>query len=172
MVTIESLTKIGMYSWRLKYSSDLEDPIFYIYLDGVIIAETPQTQYDIAINMNESSVIEVLDDPDTQPMQIFPGKVRLGWFFVEGTDYYRIDEYIGSEWVERYRMPENNGYLSWQSRFLEDNQTHIFRITPVGTNGNEGTAKQFAVLMCRRPDVPDVTYTYDEEEGDITITQN
>lgn len=133
-----------MYSWRLKYSSDLEDPIFYIYLDGVIIAETPQTQYDIAINMNESSVIEVLDDPDTQPMQIFPGKVRLGWFFVEGTDYYRIDEYIGSEWVERYRMPENNGYLSWQSRFLEDNQTHIFRITPVGTNGNEGTAKQFA----------------------------
>ena len=168
MVTIESLTKIGLYSWLLKYSSDLEDPWFYIYLDGILIAETPQNQYNIAINMDEGSVIEVLDDPDALPMQIFPGKVRLGWFFVAGTNYYRIDEYINSAWVQRYRMPENNGYLLWQSRFLEDGQTHIFRVVPVGTNGNEGTARQFAVLMCRRPDVPDVIYTYANADYKVT----
>lgn len=172
MVTIESLTRIGLYSWLLKYSSDLEDPWFYIYLDGVLIAETQQTAYNIAISMDEGSVIEVLDDPDIQPMQIFPGKVRLGWFFVAGTDYYRIDEYIGSAWVARYRMPENNGYLSWRSRFLEDGQTHIFRVVPVGTNGNEGTARQFAVLMCRRPDVPDVDYSYNEGTGKVVIFDN
>lgn len=172
MVTIQSLTKIGLYSWLLKYSSNLESPWFYIYLGGCLIAETPQNQYNIAINMDESSVIEVLDDPDAQPMQIFPGKVRLGWFWAAGTNYYRIDEYIDSNWIERYRMPENNGYLSWQSRFLEDGQTHIFRVVPVGTNGNEGTARQFAVLMCRRPDVPDVGFGYNEGAGDILIFDN
>lgn len=158
MVTITSLTQTGLHNWKLKYSSDLEDPVFYIHIDGNLIATTDKTEYDIAINIDEATVIEVLDDPDDQPMQIFPGKLRLGWFFVEGTDHYRVDEYIGSEWVERYEMPENGGYMSWRSRFLEDGQTHLFKVTPIGTDGNEGTAKQFAVLMCRRPDVPDVSY--------------
>lgn len=169
MVTIESLTRIGLYSWLLKYSSGLQEPTFYIYLDGVLIAETSATQYSIAINLDEASLIEILDDPDIQPMQIFPGKVRLGWFFVDGTEYYRVDEYIIDTWVERRRIPENNGYLKWESRFLEDGQTHLFRVVPVGTNGNEGTAKQFAVLMCRRPDVPDVDYNYREYTGKVVI---
>lgn len=172
MVTIESLTKIGLYSWKLKFSSELEEPTFYIYLDGNLIAETEQTEYDIAINVDEGSVIEILDNADEQPMQIFPGRLRLGWFFVEGTDYYRIDEYVGAAWVERYRMPENNGFLQWRSRFLEDGQTHIFRIVPVGTNGNEGTAKQFAVLMCRRPDVPDAGYSYNAGAQKVIISDN
>ena len=169
MVTIESLTKVGRYSWKVVYSSDLPEPVFYIYLDGNLIAETANTEYELAVNMDEGSVIEVLDDADAQPIQIFPGKVRLGWFFAEGTDYYRIDEYVDSAWIERKRMPDNGGYMSWQSRFLEDGQTHIFRITPVGTNGNEGTERQFAVLMCRRPDVPDVGYAYNEGAGKVTI---
>lgn len=158
---------MGLYSWRLKYSSDLPEPMFYIYLDGNLIAETQQTEYSIAIGLDGDSVIEVLDDPDT-PLQIFPGKVRLGWFFVEGTDYYRIDEYVDSAWLPRYRMPENGGYMSWRSRFLEDGQTHLFRIVPVGTNGNEGTQRQFSVLMCRRPDVPDVNYSYQKADYQVT----
>src|SRR4030043_411723 len=103
MVKIESLTKMGLYSWKVKYSSDLEDPTFRIFLDGALIAETQATEHIIAVIIDEGSVIEILDDPVAQPMQIFPGRVRLGWFFVEGTDYYRIDEYINGEWIERYR---------------------------------------------------------------------
>ncbi len=172
MVTIEPPVRMGQHSWKLKYSSDLPEPMFYIYLDGVLIAETQQTEYDIAVNLDEVSLIEILDDPDTPPMQVFPGKARLGWFFVKGTDYYRVDEYINEAWIERRRLPENNGYLRWESRFLEDGQTHLFQVVPVGTDGNEGTPKQFAVLMVRRPDVPDVEYTHDDETGNITISEN
>jgi len=172
MVTIEPPARMGQHSWKLEYSSDQEGPMFYIYLDGVLIAETRQTEYPVAINLEEISIIEILDDGDTPPMQVFPGKTRLGWFFVEGTEYYRVDEYINDEWVERSRLPENNGYLKWESRFLEDGQTHLFQVTAVGADGNESEAKQFAVLMVRRPDVPDVKYAHNEETGDITIEEN
>ncbi len=169
MVTIIKFVRTGAYSWELSYSSDKEDPTFYIYLDGVLIAETQQTSYTIALNLDESSVVEVLDDSDIQPMQVFPGKTRLGWFFVEGTDYYRVDEKIDEVWTERKKMPENNGYLQWQSRFLEDGQIHHFRVVPIGVNGNEGTAKEFAVLMVRRPDVPGVNYAYEQVSKQVVI---
>lgn len=169
MVTIEPPVRMGQHSWLLKYSSNLSNPTFYIYLDGNLIAETKQTEYTIAVNLDEVSLIEILDDPDASPMQVFPGKARLGWFFVEGTDYYRVDEYINETWVERRRLPENNGYLQWESRFLEDGQTHLFHVVPIGINGNEGEAKQFAVLMVRRPDVPDVDYSYNEGTGNVTV---
>jgi len=172
MITLEPPIRTGTRSCLLRYSSDLDEPVFYIYLDGVLVAETSQAEYAIAVNPGESYVIEILDDPDAQPMQVFPGKVRLNWFYVEDTEYYRIDEYVDSAWVERARMPENNGYLTWESRFLEDGQSHTFRVVPVGVNGNEGTARQFAVLMVRHPDVPDVSFGYSQTNRTITITEN
>ena len=174
MVTIESLERTGKTSWLLKFSSDQQDPIFYIYLDGVLVAQTSQTQYELVVNPDEYYVIEVLDDANAQPMQIFPGKTRLSWFGsdIDNTKYYRIDEYISSQWVERKRMPEKEGYIEWESRFLEDGTTHQFRVTPVATDGNEGTARQFNVLMVRHPDVPDVGYGYDSTDKQIEITEN
>jgi len=169
MVTIISQVRTGDKSTLITYSSSLGDPVFYIYVDGNLAAQTTQPEYTIAVNPGETVVVEILDDAATQPMQIFPGKVRLGWFFVEDTDYYRIDEYIEDEWVERRKMPENNGYMEFESRFLEDGQDHQFRIVPVGVNGNEGTGKEFSVLTVRTPDTPDVDYTYSNVTNKITI---
>ncbi|MHC4123925.1 MAG: hypothetical protein ACYSSI_10155 [Planctomycetota bacterium] len=172
MVTMQPPIRTGDRSVLLKYSSDLPTPTFYIYVDGVLVAETAQTEYTIVVSLNENVIVEILDDADAQPMQIFPGKLRVGWFFVEDTDYYRVEEYISSQWVERKRLPENNGYLTWESRFLEDGQDHTFRVIPVGTNGNDGTEKQFTVLMVRHPDTPDVSYSYSNQTNKVTISEN
>ena len=51
-------------------------------------------------------------------------------------------------------------YFAWQSRFLEDSASHRFRVVPVGANGNDGTPREFLVLMVRVPDPPAVAYTY------------
>ena len=171
MVTLQTPIRTGLQSVLLKFSSDQEDPLFYIYIDGILVAETGQTEYIVAIEAGESCMVEVLDDADALPMQVFPGKLRLGWFWVADTDYYRIDEYINEAWTQRRRMPCSGGYLNFQSRFLEDGQSHTFRIVPINTAGNEGAAKQFAILMVRHPDPPDVDYDYDGETGKITITE-
>lgn len=173
MVTIQAPIRTGRRTWLLKFSSDLGGtPIFYIYVDGTLVAETKHTEYEVSVNINESYVVEILDTT-AQPMQIFPGKQRLNWFgFTEDVDYYRIDEYVDAAWVERKRKKENGGYINFTSRFLEDGETHTFRIVPVGPDGNEGTAKQFAVLMVRHPDVPDVGYTYDGGTNKITISES
>jgi len=171
MVTIEKPIRTGPRTVILKYSSDLESPTFYIYVDGILITQTTATEYTLAVDPDQSYIVEILDDADEQPMQIFPGKARLGWFKVEGVDYYRVDEYIDA-WVERIRMPENDGYMKWPSRFLEDCQIHLFRVTPVGTDGNEGQAKEFSVLMVRYPDSPDVNYSHSATTHKLTITEN
>ena len=171
MVTLQTPIRTGLQSMLLEFSSDLQNPTFYIYVDGILVAETQQTQYTLAINAGETVVVEILDDVDTAPMQVFPGKVRLGWFWVDDCDYYRIDEYIDSQWTERKRMPQSNGYLIWESRFLEDGQVHNFRVVPVGTNGNEGQAKEFAVLVVHHPDEPDVDYEYSNATKKITISE-
>lgn len=166
MVTIESLVRIGKYCWQITYSSDLPGtPTFYIYVDSVLATQTKQTTWNIALNLDESSVVEVLDNANEQPLQIFPGKARLMWFFVEDVNYYRVDEQINSVWTERKRLPENDGYLQFQSRFLEDGQSHLFRVVPVGLDGNEGTPKQFTVLMVRRPDAPNLDLYYSDGYG-------
>ncbi len=170
MVTIQPPERIGNKTVLFRYSSDLGGtPTFYIYLDGIRIAETKLTQYEIAIGINENSIVEILDDSDTQPQPVYPGRVRLGWFFVEDAQYYLIEEYVGAAWVPRRKVPDAGGYHAWMSRFLEDCQTHQFRITPVGIDGNEGTAKTFTILMVRHPDVPDVAYSYSNSTNKVTV---
>jgi hypothetical protein len=60
-------------------------------------------------------------------------------------------------------------YFTWLTRVLEDQAQHQFRVTPVGSNGNAGAAKNFAVLMTRIPDPPSVSYSYDAGTGAVTI---
>ena len=170
MVTMQPIIQVGAGSFLLRFSSDQGDPIFYIYLDGILIAETTATEYTIAIAAGNQAIVEVLDDADAEPTEVFPGNVRLGWFFVDGVDYYRIDEYIAGEWTQRARVTDNQAYRSWQSRFLEDGGSHQFRVVAIGTDGNEATAREFTVLMVRHPDSPDVSYAY--SAGTVTISEN
>jgi hypothetical protein len=172
MVTIEQPVRKGTTSWLLRFSSDLPNPTFYIYLNGIIVAQTQLTEFTVGVNLNENYVIEILDDSDAEPLQIFPGKVRLGWFFVSNTEYYRVDEYVGGVWTRRKKIRENDGYMQFESRFLEDGQTHLFRLVPVGTNGNDGTAREFSVLCVRYPDEPDVDYEYSNTTHYLSITEN
>ena len=171
-VTINKPIRSGQNKWTLKYSSDELDPVFYIYINGLLVAQTNQTDYDVPANVGENIIVEIFDDANAIPTEVFAGKIRLGWFSVEDTEYYRIDEYIDDAWVEVKRYPENNAYLLFESRFLEDCQVHQFRVTPVGSNGNEGDPKTFSVLVVRHPDTPEVSYEYSSGTAKVTITEN
>jgi hypothetical protein len=172
MVTIEKILRIGNDTWQVRYFSSLQDPVFRIYIDGVQVAVTELTSINVPVAAGEGAIIEILDDPDALPAEVFPGKVILGWPFVEGGSQYRIEEYVGGDWAEVARIKDNGGYMKWQSRLLEDGQTHQFRIIPVAANGNEGTSREFAILMVRHPDVTDAGFEYSQTTKMLTISQN
>ncbi len=171
-VKINNVTVTGLNSVLIEYESTESSPTYYIYLDGNLIDITESAEYELGVNINENYILEILDSADESPMQVFPGKIRLNWFASDDVKYYFVDEYINESWKTRKRLNDNGGYMEFESRFLEDSQNHTFRITPVGINGNEGQAKQFTTLCVRHPDVPDVSYSYDDETAKITISES
>ena len=170
-VTIEQPQRVGPGAWRITWSSDLSDPTFYVYRDGRLIATTALTSLVFTIAAGESPVIEVFDDAATLPSTAFPGRVTLAWYAIAAVDHYRIDEYVASVWTQRRRIRDDgSGYFRWRSRFLKDVTSHQFRVVPVGTNGNAGTATSFTVLMVRHPDPPNLTTSYDSGTRQLTFT--
>ena len=169
-VTINTPIPLTATSWLISWSSDLENPTFYIYRDGVLISTTTETSITIIVATGETPVIEVLDEAGT-PATAFPGNVMLCWYPREATDYYRIDESVSAVWTERAKVyDEGQAFFIWYTRWLEDSTLHQFRIVPVGTNGNEGTATEVSQLMVRHPDPPAQNFGYSAITRKITIS--
>lgn len=170
-VSIDSVTQTGLTTYQVGWSSNLPDPTFYVYQDGVLLNTTKAGSGQFSVPTGESLVLEVLDDLNETPEAAFPGKLTLGWYAVTDTDFYRIDEYAGAAWVQRAVIRETGrGFYQWKSRFLEDVTVHQFRVVPVGTNGNDGDPLAFNVLMVRHPDAPAVGFSYSSGTGKVTIS--
>jgi len=161
---------LGGNTWRIAWTSGLEDPTFTIYLDGELFATTAATHLDLYVEPGSSPVLEVVDD-GAAASQAFPGRLRLQWGREDDTDHYLIEEVVDAAWTERARVRDDGRqYFHWLTRWLEDSTSHQFRVTPIGTNGNAGTAVAFTCLMVRHPDPPDVSMSYDEGTGDLTVS--
>jgi len=171
-VTMNAPVWLDAHTVRLSWSSDLGDPVFYVWKDGALVATTAATWMDFALDPGEVLVVDVFDDADEVQSDAWPGRLTLNWYDAgDGVDYYRLEEYYGGEWVERGQVDEaGRGYYQWRSRFLEDVTEHQFRIVPMGTNGNDGTPASFTCLMVRRPDPPDVDYAYADGTRKVTVS--
>jgi hypothetical protein len=173
MITAFTATRAGEATWLLEWATDLPaDPVpsFRIYRDGELLSTTTATELLVQADVGESPIFEVLDDDEPDAPAAYPAYVTLAWYAAAGTDYYRIDRLISAVWTEQARVDDDDsGYFTWASGRLADNTTHQFRVVPVGTNGNDGTATSFAVLLVRYPDAPDVTYAYDSGTGFVTV---
>lgn len=169
-VTLYDPEQIGRWSIRLRWSSDQDDPTFYIYRDGTLVATTKATEWTFTLESGDIPVIEVLDDADATPATVYPSRFTLSWYAVTDTDYYRIDEYVGGEWLVCAKLTDDGaGYFKWVTRVLQDATTHQFRVVAVDAAGNESTATTMTALMVRHPDPPDVTYSYDSGTGKVTV---
>jgi hypothetical protein len=172
MVTFNPPRQLSSTSWRISWTSDATPAVtFYVYRDGVLIATTTATQWDLTVPPGTSPVIEVLDTADP-PEKAYPGRIVLTWYSVAGTSSYKVQEYITTIWVDRDQVTDDGrGYFVWTSRWLEDSTTHQFRIVPAGTNGNDGTPQELDVLMVRHPDdpTPTLTNSYSDTTHAVTI---
>lgn len=166
----------GVY--RFAWSSDQDEPTFWVYRAGKLIQKSKATSIELTLKAGESAVLFVSEGEPAQLPTQWPGVASLHWDAASGTDYYLVEEYVSSSWVERARVRDrsvlNGGSernrFSWTSRTLEDVTSHQFRVTAVGTNGNSSTATSLTVLMVRKPDVPDVTFSYSNDTDKVTIS--
>src|SRR5688572_25678159 len=101
MVTFSEPIRVGPRTWRLSWSSDLVDPTFRVYRDGVLIATTRAASITVTVPDGQSPTFEVLDDADTAAAAGYPGQALLFWQRTSGADKYRVEELVGAVWTPR-----------------------------------------------------------------------
>lgn len=168
-ITSLTQTPFGRGAVRVVAVSDDGTPSFRWYLDGRLIEISPVGTRVFTVPLDEILFIEVLDD-DTPPRRAWPAYILLQWRAVTGAAEYRVEESIASVWTARATIRERGtAYYSWRTRALEDGTVHAFRIIPVGTNGNDGTALARSVLMVRRPDPPRANERFSDSTHKVTV---
>lgn len=173
MVTDLRMLPLGFGAWRLVWASD--ETVFRIYRDGLLIGTTRGRTFHVAAPAGEFPVFEVLDDAEGEPQRAYPGRLILGWYArmdeSPAAESYLVQERINDEWVTRQTV-RNDGRTAFHrftTRVLEDAQEHTFRIVPIAASQNAGMPLEFVTLLVRVPDPPQATFTYDANDGTVTI---
>ncbi len=157
----------------LSWDATLGWTLYHVYLDGLLYAVTAATSITIPVDPAALPLVEVLDDAADVPTAVYPARPYLCWLGVDNAVSYRIEERIGTSWIERAIVQaEGRTYFDWLTRTLEDGQEHLFRVVPVDSNGVGGVALELPVMMIRHPDAPDAEYSYDEATRVVTININ
>lgn len=170
MITAFTAARTGEGSLRLSWASDLPDPTFYLYRDGRLELSTTETTTVVAVDPADSPTFDVFDDPADAPTPACPDRLTLAWYATPATASYRIEQFDGGGWAAAGDVPDDgSGYYTWDTGRLADGVVHSFRVVPVGTNGNDGTPRQFSALVARVPDAPAVAMTYSAATGRVTI---
>ena len=179
-----SLVQLGRLVYRVYAESDLVDqPTFYLWLDGIISqrllgrAKTGGGWYievDLSIAEGGTTDISIFDSATDVPADIWPSRFVLQWEREADAEEYWLEENIEDVWILRNVIRETGQWMYWvKTRTLEDCENHTFRIRVKGTNRMMSVARTFIVRCVRRPDRPNVTYTYEGEfldESDWTST--
>jgi hypothetical protein len=170
-VSITRAQQTSPTTWRVEWSSDQSDPVFYVWQDGLLINTTSSGSQLFTVAAGESLVVEIFDAATERPEAAFPGRLTLGWYATPATAAYRVDYFADGTWIQQARVREDGrGYYAWRSAFLADVTTHLFRVVPIGNNGNAGAPLVFSVLMVRHPDAPNSDFSYDAGSGVVSIT--
>lgn len=176
-VTYSKIERIDATAFRLRFTSDRTPPVsFRVFFQGRLISSITssgsQGEVVLSVPVGDNPFVEVLDKPCSLPTIAFPGRVTLNWLSVTGASSYRVEELVSGTWTLRQTLLSHGGTAyTWGSRWLEDSTTHQFRVIPVDSGGNQGTALSFSFLMVRHPDTPDVRYEYNQGSQTITIAE-
>jgi hypothetical protein len=143
-----------------------------VYLEGVLVSTQIYVfEYWLRVQPGQAPILEVLDEPDDVPNAAFPSYLMLGWMRDADCSRYKIEEYVSGVWTERAQVVPDSGaeFMTYATGVLADVTTANWRVTGQDSAGNWGTALQFVALMCRYPDPPSVSYTYNSGTGTVTI---
>jgi hypothetical protein len=167
VVTFGPTTQIGNV-FTFTWSSDLESPTYYIYVNGEFDSETFETTFDLTVPPNGQFQFSVFDDPDERPPTYLPPYFTLRWDGDPDSVMYRVEQYIGSVWTAVDAVPaDDTRVFHYDTGTLADSTVHQFRITGVDAQGRPGAPLELEGELCRYPDAPEVTLSV--SGGEITV---
>jgi len=165
-VTLEKTEWVGPSRRRVRWSSSESDPTFQVFVNGVLYAETKVNH----ITVGPADVVEVRDDSAAGQVAD-EGTAVLGWAQVSNAASYRVEQYVGGQWVRRATIPASPGkQQQWRTPVLEEGSAHQFRVTPIGTNGNAGTPATTPVTVVKHPAAPVVSYSFNDTTKKVTVS--
>jgi hypothetical protein len=173
MITMHAPKRIDDLLYQLSFTSDLATPVvFRLYQDGrrvlTFSSANQSATANVTVGANQTHFFEVLDS-GARPKIAYPGVFTLHWLGVSGARSYLVEELVSAAWTERATLFSSARAFSWDTRFLEDDAVHSFRVRAYDAAGNPSTALSFTGRMVRRPDVPNVSITYNGA-GTPTLT--
>jgi len=169
MVTELPPLYLGERTFQLRFSSDLPDPTFYIWRGGQFLGSTKRGTWNLIVDEGDRADVDVLDVPGA-PSYAVPFKGSIWWQGDPRTAVYSVQQYVGAAWVEVANVLERGETVyKWETPFLENYQTHEFRIIATDPAGNESEALALSLFVVRRPEFTPWTYTYDSGTGRITV---
>lgn len=168
-VTFAQPVRVGPNSFRFRWSSDADAPVYRVHKAGVFQFATETNHATFTFQQGETPAIEVLDG--TEPIAAAAeAPVELMWARDEGAAKYRIEEFVGAAWVVRaVRDAGISGMEHYSTQPLADATSTQFRVTPISAGGIEGTPQAVTATINRHPDPPDVTFAYDNGTNTVTI---
>lgn len=172
MITLLTKQQLGPQMWELTWASDLGGtPTFYVYRDGILALSTTRTSHRFQVFEGEILQIEVLDDANTLPATVYPRNVLLQWEPVANSAKYLVQQWDGAAWdTIRTVLATGRAVMSHSTAKLTDGTQYKFRVVPVGTNGVNGTAREWTIDVVGRPDAPVASGVYDSGTGLVTFT--
>jgi hypothetical protein len=170
-VTFKDPVNVGVNHWRFRWTSTIDGATFRVAKNGKLITET--SLRSITLQMLAGDVLDVSDDgsdPDGTP----DGAVELAWAGVADAEKYRVEQETspGSGTWNNLAVIRDDGRSQYKYKTapLVDDTATSFRVTPVGTNGNDGAASTINVTVPRHPSTPDVDYAFSDASKTVTIT--
>jgi hypothetical protein len=169
-VTFEDPVPAGPYTWLLRWSSDQSDPSYRVFRNGVYQYTTGRNKLIVTAREAEATDIDVLDSATEQPAPSMGSDALLGWNAVSGAEAYRIERYVDSAWTLIAEVDSDKTRFHYRTPPLSHSlSAHQFRVTSIGTNKNESSPLAVNVMIIRRPDPPDVGYTFSDSTKKVTV---
>ena len=172
MITLNTPQYIGSNQIRITWSSNLPSPMYYVYIDGVLVTTTLITEYVFFGNPDTNYFIEVFDTSPHIATKVLKSNATICWFPVDGAEEYEVAEKVNGTWetiayVSEIGMP----VYSALSRSLEDSTYHQFRVRPIKNRSHFGDPLLYSFYIVRFPDAPDVAFSYDAPTRILTISE-
>lgn len=168
-ITFLNPQKVGASAWRLTWTSDVADPTFNIYVNGVQAAEQRVNTFVVGGDYIDTHVVEVMDD-GSAPRYAANNRSELLFNTDANADHYDVEHNPGSGFVKIAQMPRAGGREAMRTSPLDDASVHQFRVTPVREDGTSGTVVTVSGRSIRHADVPLVSLAYASGTGVVTIS--
>lgn len=163
----------GLNEVIFNWTSDAEDPTYYIYIDGLFVKTTLDTTYTLTTVVNGDIFrFEVYDEP-TIVEPYFANYFNLNFYSKnQNISKFVVSEKIDGSFTETQTLNTVRGtyYYGLDTRQFEDGDTAEYKIEPFfDKNNEEGITYNFINEVITYPSNVGNILTFDSSSGIINI---